>query len=94
MKKWFGYIMLLLFGLGILAIIVVFVIGILRPTSIAPWWGTNEVVNKLSSAFIAPPKTIWDLVDLLLVPLVIAVGGILLNQAQQARNIKFLRVSK
>jgi uncharacterized protein YjbI with pentapeptide repeats len=66
--------------------------GILNE-NVPDWWGTNEIVHttadKENEDFIAPGKTLWDLVDLLLVPFVIALGGYLFNQAQQARNLEF-----
>ena len=82
-----------LIGIGLLALLVIFICGIMKDKAIPDWWGTNEITNKVANnvneEVISPRKTIWDLVNLLLVPLVIAVGGYLFNQAQQARNLEF-----
>lgn len=77
MRKLFTLVAIIFF----LAISIIFVIGILRPQSVAAWWGTREVVSTT--------KTIWDLVDLLLIPFVIAIGGYLFNHSQQKRDQEF-----
>jgi uncharacterized protein YjbI with pentapeptide repeats len=48
------------------------------------WTGFNKYLY--SSGQLREEKTLWDWMELLIVPLVLAVGGVLYNHAEQRRN--------
>lgn len=73
--------------LTLLAVVSIFVYGILNEGVLANWWGTNKIVD--ANKIISPPKTLWDLVNLLLIPVVLTIGGYLFNQAQKNRELAF-----
>jgi uncharacterized protein YjbI with pentapeptide repeats len=80
--------------LFLLTISGIFVLGILNQTLVSKVWGTVEETRqytdqKTGETVITTNRTVWDLANLLLVPLVISVGGYLLNQTQQIQNLKF-----
>lgn len=80
--------------IGVTIILGIFLFGIINQRSVSEVWGTVEKTRQYTDAdtgelVIKTDKSIWDLVNLLLVPLIIAVGGYLFNQAQQARNLEF-----
>jgi uncharacterized protein YjbI with pentapeptide repeats len=72
----------------------IFVIGIINQQAVSEVWGTLEKTTQYTNAntgkiVTKTYRTVWDLVDLLLIPLVIAVGGYFFNQAQQIREQEF-----
>lgn len=50
-----------------------------------PWTGFKEV-GKPSDQYYQPARTLWDWLQLLIVPLALAVGGFLLGQSQRSRE--------
>jgi uncharacterized protein YjbI with pentapeptide repeats len=77
-------------GLSLLLILGLFLYGIFNQAGLPDWVGTNPVEKRTGTdELIVQPKTLWDLVDLLLVPFVLAGGGYLFNHAQQKRDQAF-----
>jgi hypothetical protein len=74
--------------LSLVGIFIFFAYNIVKEIEVDDWWGINKILDA-NSKTISPAKTIWDLVDLLLIPLVIAIGGYLFNQTQQKRDQVF-----
>jgi hypothetical protein len=74
-------------ALTLLVIVIFFVYGILNEGLLPTWLGTNKVID--ANKIISPPKTLWDLVNLLLIPIVLTIGGYLFNQSQQKRDQEF-----
>jgi len=72
----------------------IFVFGIINQQAVSEVWGTIEKTTQYTNVntgkiVTKTYRTVWDLVDLLLIPLVIAVGGYFFNQAQQKREQEF-----
>jgi uncharacterized protein YjbI with pentapeptide repeats len=86
---------LLSIAITFLAIIAgIFVLGIINQQAVSEVWGTIEKTTQYTNVntgkiVTKTYRTVWDLVDLLLIPLVIAVGGYFFNQAQQKREQEF-----
>lgn len=74
-------ILFLVIVLGIL------IYGIVSPMSLQNWIGTNGYIDSEGNV-ISPPKTLWDLMELLIVPVVLSVGAYLFSQAERVRKEK------
>ncbi len=52
----------------------------------ADWTGFGDYIGPLTKD--QRGKTLWDLMELLIIPAVLAIGSILFNQAQKANELK------
>ena len=72
----------------------IFLLGIINQQAVSEVWGTIEKTTQYTNVNTGKIetktyRTVWDLVDLLLIPMVIAVGGYFFNQEQQKREQGF-----
>lgn len=52
-----------------------------------PWTGFGEqLVRKLPNEEVLPAKTLWDWLNLLIIPVVLSMGALALNQAEKRRE--------
>jgi uncharacterized protein YjbI with pentapeptide repeats len=78
----------LLLGIALLILILLvgeLIYGIFNPNQTPAWLGTRAIENK-DGTLVSPAKTLWDLVDLLIMPLVLAMAAFLFNRAEQQRT--------
>jgi len=95
MQKWQGYLRWLLIVLGIATVIVVlytvWVVIAGYATGVFPepdWTGFGTPKLTADQQAIPQFKTLWDWLDLLLVPLVLAIGGFFLNRSENRYALK------
>jgi uncharacterized protein YjbI with pentapeptide repeats len=93
MKKYPSRVSTIFVALFLLTVGIV-IFGIFSPSSLPDAVGiiekSSQTTNQTTGRTVTIAKrTLWDLGNLLLVPIVISVGGFLLNQAQQKREQEF-----
>jgi len=75
---------------SIVGLIIVFIIGIIMLARVAPafpdWTGLNAAHMDGQGHELPRAKTLWDWLQLLLVPLILLGGGYLLNQSEKRRS--------
>jgi hypothetical protein len=74
---------IVLISLFALALIVVVVLGYWFDWA---WTGFGAYKPPLNAGTLQPGKTLWDWLQLLIVPVVLALGGVWLNQVQKSRE--------
>jgi hypothetical protein len=78
---WLAIVIFLAIPLGML------IYGIISPMSLQNWVGTNGYTDTKGNV-ISPPKTLWDLMELLIIPVVLSVGAYLFSRAERARELR------
>ena len=69
-------------GLVALGLIMVLIYGVVFPHSLPPYIGTQAYVDQNGST-VTPPKTLWDLLELLVIPFALAITALPFNHARQ-----------
>jgi len=73
---------LIVFLILLLLSITLFIYGIISPGTIPSWIGTQEYTNNKGETIVAP-KTLWDLMSLLIIPVSLAVIAFLFNRSEK-----------
>jgi hypothetical protein len=66
----------------VLAILALLMYGVIFPTRLQYWVGTAGYVAP-NGTMVSAPKTLWDLVELLIIPAVLSIGALLFNRAER-----------
>jgi uncharacterized protein YjbI with pentapeptide repeats len=78
---------------AVLVLLALFAVGVGRYG-----WGWTGFLSyptpKSDTEAIQPGKTLWDLIELLIIPVVLVVGGFLLNRAQRQNELDIARAER
>jgi membrane protein implicated in regulation of membrane protease activity len=66
----------------IVGLLILLIVGIIFPDSLPSWLGTSSYYDEEGN-LITPPKTLWDLLSLLIIPVVLAVAAWLFNRSER-----------
>jgi uncharacterized protein YjbI with pentapeptide repeats len=97
MRKSLGKALPILITVSLFVLFALLVYGVLNENALPTYWGVNSFSKQVidqngkvaTRELVSPAKTVWDLVDLLLIPFVLAAGGYLFNHSQQKREQEF-----
>ena len=68
-----------------ISILTMLVVGIIDPSKLPAWVGTGKY-EDVNGDIVNAPKTLWDLMDLLIIPIVLALGAFLFDKAETKRQ--------
>jgi len=89
-RSWVGWALLIvLIGIALLLLILIVIFSGVFPD----WFGLSEIRND-SGEIVRTQKTIWDFLELLIVPAVLAIGAALIAHSQQKRELEERKVDR